>query len=181
MPRSTASTAQEAQLLKVGELARRTGKSVRALRLYESEGILAPKCRSKGGFRLYGADAVVRVYWIAKLQDLGFSLAQLRNLLQTVERSRRAPEAMEAVRELFRRKLEATRAQIARLAALEGDLEESLAYLEGCRTCEADSPADVCATCNTVHPSGPPGQPALVAGLVRGQPARPRTEEVSEP
>ncbi|RMG97567.1 MAG: MerR family transcriptional regulator [Deltaproteobacteria bacterium] len=171
-------SAQDSHLLKVGELSRRTGKTVRALRLYESEGLLQPKCRSKGGFRLYGTDAVVRVYWIAKLQDLGFSLAQIRNLLSTVERSRRAPEAMEAVRELFRGKLEATRAQIARLSALERDLEESLAYLEGCRSCEEESAPQACATCSTPHVGGHGRPPALVAGLVRRAPAQ---EEISKP
>ena len=45
-------------LLKVGDLARKTGKSVRALRLYEELGLLQPRTRSDGGFRLYGADEI---------------------------------------------------------------------------------------------------------------------------
>ncbi len=178
MTERTEQNARKARLLKVGEVARRTGKSVRALRLYESEGLLAPSARSRGGFRLYGPDALVRVYWIAKLQDLGFSLAQIRSLLRTVDASRRAPEAMESVRELFKGKLEATRRQIARLRELERDLEESLAYLEGCRTCEEEAAAEVCASCSTVH-AGVAAAPSLVAGLVRRRPSP--TEEIPKP
>src|SRR5690606_41993795 len=83
--------------LKVGELARKTGKTVRALRLYEELGLLAP-LRSEGGFRLYGPDEVARVYWIAKLQDMGFSLHQIQTLVATVESSNTAPEAMQSLR-----------------------------------------------------------------------------------
>ena len=45
------------KLLKVGDLARQTGKSVRALHLYEELGLLHPTARSHGGFRLYDATA----------------------------------------------------------------------------------------------------------------------------
>ena len=46
-------SADSLSLLKVGELAKRTGKTVRAIHLYEELGLLAPAVRSKGGFRLY--------------------------------------------------------------------------------------------------------------------------------
>src|SRR5262245_57158541 len=55
--------------LKVGELARLSGKTVRALHLYEERGLLEPIERSKGGYRLYAEDALVRVRWISKLQE----------------------------------------------------------------------------------------------------------------
>ena len=45
--------AEKLSLLKVGELARRTGKTARAIHLYEELGLLTPAVRSKGGFRLY--------------------------------------------------------------------------------------------------------------------------------
>src|SRR5690606_28931680 len=104
--------------LKVGELARKTGKSVRALRLYEELGLLEP-ARSEGGFRLYGPDEVARVYWITKLQDMGFSLTQIQGLVATVESSNTAPEAMHSLQEMFRARLSATRAQVEKLLQLE--------------------------------------------------------------
>ena len=73
--------------LKVGELARRAGKTVRALHLYEELGLLDPIERSKGGFRLYAEDALLRVRWISKLQDMGFSLTDIQTMLRQWERS----------------------------------------------------------------------------------------------
>lgn len=111
----------EIQTLKIGDLARKTGKSLRALRLYEELGLLRA-LRSTGGFRLYGPDQVARVYWIAKLQDMGFTLPQIQGLIDTVESSASGPGAMESLRELFRSKLADTRSQVERLLQLERDL-----------------------------------------------------------
>ena len=54
-------SADNLTLLKVGELAKKTGKTVRAVHLYEELGLLAPAVRSKGGFRLYHGKAVKRI------------------------------------------------------------------------------------------------------------------------
>ena len=59
-------SAKQLALLKVGELAKRTGKTVRAVHLYEELGLLAPAVRSKGGFRLYHDQAVTRIEWISQ-------------------------------------------------------------------------------------------------------------------
>src|SRR5437764_14542604 len=94
--------------LRVGDLAQKTNKTVRALHLYEELGLLLPSERSKGGYRLYGRDAAVRVRWISKLQDLGFSLPEIRELLQQWAGSGSASGAMHRMRELSARKLEET-------------------------------------------------------------------------
>jgi DNA-binding transcriptional MerR regulator len=161
--------APEPALLKVGDLARRTGKSVRALRLYEELGLLTPSQRSIGGFRLYGADQLARVDWIGKLQAMGFALGEIQDLLRTVESAARAPEAMHDVRARFRARLEETRAQVAALLQLERDLSESLAYLEGCRSCSESAAPAVCAHCDETHAHRhDTPAPALVSGIHRG-------------
>ena len=109
--------------LRVGELAKRTGKTVRALHLYEELGLLKPVHRSKGGFRLYAPSAVKRVEWIGKLQDAGFSLHDLQDLLHGInEQSGVASLAMERVRAVFADRLRETRDQLTRLTQLERDL-----------------------------------------------------------
>ena len=70
--------------LRIGELAKKTGKTTRALRLYEELGLLVPSARTEGGFRLYHEANAERVFWIGKLQDLGFTLPQIQNLLSTL-------------------------------------------------------------------------------------------------
>ncbi len=157
------------QRLKIGQLARMTGKTARALHLYEEMGLLAPATRTSGGFRLYGPDQVARVYWISKLQDMGFSLPQIQSLLSSVAASETAPEAMDGVRELFQVKLDETRKQVMRLLELERDLIESLSYLEGCRVCSEPAAPEVCSSC-TSERRGTEPTPSLVAGIHRGPP-----------
>jgi len=151
-------------LMRIGELARLTGKSVRALHLYEELGLLHPEHRSPGGFRLYHRSSAGRVQWINKLQDAGFTLSELKELLKDVELESVAPEAMRRVRAVFEQKLVETRAARARLEKLESDLVESLHYLEGCRTC---APVHTPAECTDCAHNGHrrQEQPILVAGL----------------
>src|SRR5262245_62161980 len=150
--------------MRIGELAKASGKTVRALHLYEELGLLHPEDRSRGGFRLYHASSVARVLWISKLQDAGFSLSELVDLLRDVGVERVAPEAMKRVRAVFQQKLAETRAQIARLGKLEDDLVDSLAYLEGCRSCAPVHRLDECSGCG-INGHAPREQPILVAGL----------------
>jgi DNA-binding transcriptional MerR regulator len=153
--------------LRVGELARRTGKTVRALHLYEELGLLQPIHRSKGGFRLYSPSAVQRVEWISKLQDAGFSLHQLQDLRGLVGDADVASLAMGQVREIFEERLKDTRQQIARLTQLEKELAASLQYLDGCKTCEPVHQTGECGSCNH-HGHDGVDQPILVAGIHRG-------------
>jgi MerR family transcriptional regulator, thiopeptide resistance regulator len=67
--------------LKVGELARRTGVTVRALHHYDSIGLLHPTGRSDGGYRLYSRDDVARLHGIQTLRRMGLSLADAAQLL----------------------------------------------------------------------------------------------------
>lgn len=68
-------------LLKVGELARRTGLTVRALHHYDSIGLLCPSGRSDKGYRLYSRDDVARLHGIQTLRRMGLSLADVAQLL----------------------------------------------------------------------------------------------------
>jgi MerR family copper efflux transcriptional regulator len=152
-------------LLKVGELAKRTGKTVRAIHLYEELGLIAPAVRSKGGFRLYHDKAGKRIDWIQKLQDLGFSLTEIKAFLRDWEQSNTAPKAMDRVREIFSDKLRETQETVARLQRLVGDLTETLAYMDSCRSCEPTHNQTECGTCG-IHGHG--GQaPLLVEGISR--------------
>jgi DNA-binding transcriptional MerR regulator len=67
---------------KVGELARRTGVSVRALHHYDEIGLLSPSHRSQAGYRLYTEADVARLQQIRSLQALGLSLEEIREFLQ---------------------------------------------------------------------------------------------------
>jgi DNA-binding transcriptional MerR regulator len=156
------------ELLQVGELAKAAGKTVRAIHHYEEVGLLRPSARSKGRFRLYDVSAVTRVRWIGKLHDLGMSLAAIQEVLSSWEASPSAPGAMAAVRATYAEKLEATRAQIARLRDLERELEASLEYLDTCDRCDPAELIRACSACQ-VRDAGDLA-PELVAGLSLPQP-----------
>jgi DNA-binding transcriptional MerR regulator len=159
------STSQEsAHFLRIGDLARETGKTVRAIHLYEELGLLHPATRSSGGFRLYERSAVERMRWIDLLHGMGFSLQEMSELLRSWWSSDLGPDAMERLRALFSRKLDETRTAMARYQQLERELTQGLAYLETCRACATpDLPVKACVHCGQDH--GMSNEPALVAGI----------------
>lgn len=149
-------------LLQVGDLAKATGKTVRAVHLYEELGLLRAHERSKGRYRLFTSEAVVRVRWIVKLQSIGLSLSAIQGLVREQEASGSAQLGATRLREVYRARLDETRAKLEELSALERELEESLAFLTACDTaCESALPVHSCPTCER-HPES---APELVAGL----------------
>jgi DNA-binding transcriptional MerR regulator len=148
--------------LRVGTLAKRTGKTVRALHHYEELGLLAPSARTEGGFRVYDDEAEMRVRWIVKLQDMGFSLSQIQEIVAQYEASRSAPNAMQHVKALYREKLAETCSQIDKLLSLKHELEASLDYLDTCDTCDPSRLIAACSCCDLDHAKD---EPDLVAGL----------------
>jgi DNA-binding transcriptional MerR regulator len=155
-------------LMQIGDLARESGKSIRAIHLYEEIGLLRPAGRSKGRFRLYASDALVRIRWIGKLQDMGFSLTDIQAVVREWEQLASAPEAMVRMREVYRKKLDETREQIRKLEALEHEMEASLHYLDTCEVCDPDRLLSACSHCDR-HGCGEQA-PELVAGF-RAQPS----------
>jgi len=153
----------DAGLIRVGDLAKATGKSVRAIHLYEELGLLVPARRSAGGFRLYERRAVERVRWIDLLHGLGFSLQEMREVLLQWWNAERGTAAMADLRLLFSRKLEETRAAITRHQQLERELIEGLDYLAACRDCDQPGSTATCVHCTRDH--GVALEPALVSGI----------------
>lgn len=71
--------------MQIGELAERTGLSIRTLRHYDEIGLLRPSARSDGGFRLYTPDDESRLLLIRRMKPLGYSLEQMGELLAVVD------------------------------------------------------------------------------------------------
>ena len=152
------------KLLKVGDLARLTGKSVRAIHLYEELGLLTPAARSHGGFRLFDETAPTRIRWIELLQESGFTLHQIQALLRAWQSTHYGPDAMKVVRQTFEARLAETRAAMQRYQALEKELMGSLQYLNTCEVCApARTTQEDCPHCPVDHGMQEP--PALVAGF----------------
>src|SRR5262249_21748524 len=69
------------EALKVGELARRTGLTVRTLHHYDEIGLLKPSLHTEAGYRLYTGRDVVRLQQVISLRQLGFSLEEVHDCL----------------------------------------------------------------------------------------------------
>ncbi|MEH0971778.1 MerR family transcriptional regulator [Micromonospora sp. CPCC 205546] len=69
-------------LFTIGQLARRTGLSVRTIRFWSDLDLLPPTARSTGGYRLYDAAAVARLDLVRSLRELGIGLDDVRRILQ---------------------------------------------------------------------------------------------------
>jgi MerR family copper efflux transcriptional regulator len=67
--------------LKVGEVASRAGVNLQTIRFYEREGLLPSPPRLASGYRTFPDNAVLRVRFIKRAQELGFSLSEVRELL----------------------------------------------------------------------------------------------------
>ena len=91
-------------LLQIGQAAQRAGLSLRTVRYYEETGLLEPAKRTDGGFRLYTAAHVDRLALIKRMKPLGFTVQQMRELLDARDILRTA-DATAAARETARERL----------------------------------------------------------------------------
>src|SRR5262245_44058070 len=106
------------EALKVGELARRTGLTIRTLHHYDEIGLLKPSLHTEAGHRLYTAGDVARLQQIVSLRQLGFGLEEVKGCL---DRSDFSP--LEVIRlhlARLREQIEMQRGLCARLEALAG-------------------------------------------------------------
>lgn len=128
--------------LKIGALARATDTKVETIRYYERIGLLPRPPRTDGNYRAYGAPDLNRLSFIRRARDLGFSLDQVRALLELSDDRGRDCATVD---DLARDHLAAVERKIADLVALKGALSELIASCCGgtvaeCRILEALAP-----------------------------------------
>ncbi len=68
--------------MKIGELAKRAGAGIDTVRFYEREGLLPRPQRQASGYRNYEPSAVARLSFIRRAKALGFTLSEIRELLE---------------------------------------------------------------------------------------------------
>ncbi|QCR41339.1 MerR family transcriptional regulator [Microbacterium sp. SGAir0570] len=94
--------------MRIGEVTERTEMSFRTLRHYDEIGLVTPSARTEGGFRLYTETDVARILLIRRMKPLGYSLDEIRELLDVVDALTATPADAE-----LRARLEAIRAGAA--------------------------------------------------------------------
>ena len=112
--------ADEPARFQIGEVAERTGVTQRTLRFYEERGLVEPPERMEGGFRLYTEDDIARIEYIKRLQDLlGFTLAEIKEMVESEDLQKQIIATFSPDRELPARQRRAERS----IAALEAQLD----------------------------------------------------------
>lgn len=128
--------------LAIGELGRLTGTKAETIRYYERIGLLAPPERTAGNYRAYGSEHLNRLSFIRRSRDLGFSLEQVRALLDLSDDRDRPCEAVDAIAKAHLAEVDR---KIADLKALRRELNSMVnqcrsGTVADCRIIEALSP-----------------------------------------
>jgi MerR family copper efflux transcriptional regulator len=121
--------------LKIGEVAGRGGVNLQTIRYYEREGLLPPPPRLESGYRMFPESAVRRVRFIKRAQELGFTLAEIRELLSLRVDRKRGSATVKALAESKIHDIE------AKIRALEA-MKRALAHLSA--KCSGHGPASEC-------------------------------------
>lgn len=105
--------------MKIGELGTATGTKVETIRYYEKLGLLAEPGRTSGNYRAYGREHLQRLSFIRRARALGFSLEQVRELLDLADDRTRSCSAVDA---LARRHLATVDEKVEALESLRREL-----------------------------------------------------------
>lgn len=133
--RQAARTSRESERLTIGRLASLSGVSAKAIRYYESAGLLPPAQRSANGYRSYSRADLNRLILLRRLRLLGVSLEALKPLLEEAPHARCVEVQQETLR-LIEERLRAIDQEIAELHLLRDQVEH---YHKQLLACSCDS------------------------------------------
>lgn len=122
--------------LKIGDVAKITGITLRTLRYYEELELIEPVDRSKGNFRLYDQTVIQRVQFINSLKKLDFSLEEIRDVLGSANAIKTEGDVVERTKLALQIKKEKITQKLIELADMNKEVDLSLRILESCKTCE---------------------------------------------
>jgi Cu(I)-responsive transcriptional regulator len=128
--------------MNIGELARAVDTKAETIRYYERIGLLPAPPRTPGNYRDYSAGHVSRLAFTRRARDLGFSIDQIRTLLDLADRKEQSCKAVDAI---AREHLTEVKRKLADLGALRRELESLIGQcrhgtIAECRILEALAP-----------------------------------------
>lgn len=124
--------------LKIGEVSQASGIGIEALRFYERSGLLGKPARTASGYRAYDVGVLARLAFIRKAQTLGFSLDEIRRI---IDESKAGESPCEEVREIVRRRLSELDERLREMRRYRKELSATLAVWD---TQEGDADGDIC-------------------------------------
>ena len=125
--------------LKIGELARRSGSTVKAIRFYEAKGLLPRPARSPSGYRLYAEHDLKRLAFIQRAKLLGLPLAKIRTLsVHLAEDGYASPTIRPHLERSIREQVKDVVARLGQLALLKAELEALLGKMSRTKRARAN-------------------------------------------
>jgi len=110
--------------MKIGEMAKKAGVTVRTLQYYDKEGLLSPSGESEGGFRLYNDKDMVKLVQILMMKDLGFPLKEIKKRLDALDTPADVVNALTEHAADIRRKIEILTASLEAIEALKDEVAQ---------------------------------------------------------
>lgn len=117
-----------AQDFMIGELAKRTDTKVQTIRYYEEIGVMPKAIRAANNRRLYAENHLERLTFIRHSRELGFSLDDIRNLLELSDQPERPCEEVDAI---ARGHLKEVERKIAALEVMQAELKRMISHCSG--------------------------------------------------
>lgn len=114
--------------MNIGEAARQTGISAKMIRYYEETGLIKPVHRSDSGYRQYAEKDLHALHFIRRSRDLGFSIAQIQELLALWNDQRRASAD---VKQITQQHIKALQTKIRQLQAMVDTLQHLNRHCSG--------------------------------------------------
>lgn len=141
---------QNGRLMRIGDLARRAGTTMRTIRYYEQLGLIVPATRTKGGFRLYEEDELRKLRLIKNLQLVETPLAQVKAFFDQRQRGRVASEIAPGISRLLQQQLREVEKRMAQYRAMQASLQETIEILHCCAECSLEPGPEVCPRCPVI-------------------------------
>jgi DNA-binding transcriptional MerR regulator len=135
------------QLIRISELARRSGVTTRAIRYYEECGLLSPAERTTGGFRLYNSAALQRLKIIRSLQQAEMPLQAMRSIMAARQRPQTAKRIAPEFTRLLTRQVREVEVRIRQSQELRELLIGALRIFAACAECSLRPNRETCTAC----------------------------------
>jgi DNA-binding transcriptional MerR regulator len=136
--------------MRIGDLAKKAGTTIRTVRYYEQLGLIRPAGRTKGGFRLYAEDELRKLKLIKSLQTVDIPLAEVKSFFDQRKLGRTAAEIAPHIRQILQVQLGQMEQRIAQYRSLQDSLRETLDILGCCARCPNEPGPEVCSTCPAI-------------------------------
>ncbi len=138
------------QLMRIGDLAKKAGTTMRTIRYYEQIGLISPAARTRGGFRLYAEDDLRRLRLIKNLQLVDTPLAQLKAFFDQRQRGRIASQIAPGISRLLQQQLREVEKRVQQYQSIEASLRETIEILNCCSECSLEPGPEVCSRCPVI-------------------------------